>query len=98
MDLKINHGTRAAYTKNGCRCKKCTQANSAYRYARRLADRWDDPIGSRFVVAEGASIDGGKIVVPACVLKQAIDNLAEEIKKEALSVFWHLRRLKGKPN
>lgn len=91
---KKRHGSRSDYNK-GCRCKTCIAANSAYNFARRLAGRWDAPLAGHLLVSESPTIDGGRRIVPAEVIVEAIDNLAAEIRIEALSVLWHRSR-KGK--
>lgn len=93
---KKRHGTRSDYNK-GCRCEKCVAANSAYSFARRLANRWDAPLASHLLVSESPTIDGGRRIVPAEMLAEAINNLAAEIRIEALSVLWHRsKKSKGK--
>lgn len=38
MTEGIKHGTYSSYTNHGCRCRPCTEANSAYHYAYMHAD------------------------------------------------------------
>lgn len=85
---EIKHGVRATYNFGGCRCDKCTAANSAHVYAQRKVAGWDEPIGRRVSVEEGSPF--GAVTVPAAVLAQAINNLAKDIKTEALSLLWHM--------
>jgi hypothetical protein len=35
QDVDMSHGTRTAYTHNGCRCDACRKANAAYHRRRR---------------------------------------------------------------
>lgn len=87
MADKIRHGTRGAYINQKCRCEKCSAANSAYAYALRKVKGWDEPIAKRLIVAEEPSAFGS-IAISADVLREALNNLADTIKTEALSVLW----------
>lgn len=93
----IKHGTYNAYKKAGCRCPKCTDANSAHAWAQRKTALWDAPVGSHVIVVEGLSINGGKIVMPSAIVAEAINNLAERIKTEALSILWRYKKRDGVP-
>lgn len=94
MPEKIKHGTRTGY-RNGCRCKACTQANSAYWYAQRRAERWDKPLQDVLAVKGALTLDGGKLELPAEIIAEAIDNLTSAIRVEALCVFWRRKKKEG---
>lgn len=90
--MKREHGTRAMYCREGCRCEACTAANSAYRWAERKKLGWDAPILKRLTVASGVGPDGGTMTVPAAVVAEAINALADEIRMTALSIMWRKRK------
>lgn len=89
--MKEKHGTRYAYN-HGCRCAKCTKANSAWAWAQRKAKNWDTPI--RAIFSECASIDGGKTLVPTEVLLAAFRKYEQKIGCEALAEIWRRKQKK----
>lgn len=91
--LKKKHGTRKFYL-NGCRCKDCCAANSAYIYARRFvaAGRFDVGALSKVSVTDALVVDGGKYTIPGDAVCEALLNLKEAIRMEILTVMWHRGR------
>jgi len=78
------HGTRFEYAA-GCRCDKCTAANSAYAWAHRKVAEWDVPITEHF--RNSGALVGKTVSIPAHILLQAIKRYEQQIKIEALSLF-----------
>ena len=96
MKRKVNLcGTRAGYVA-GCRCKACTQRNSAEAWARREVANWPGPVP----VDLSGKVIGAELTdntfIPQNVLLEALRRLSGKIKLEALTIV-HENRAKG-PN
>lgn len=91
--LRKKHGTRKSYL-NGCRCKDCCAANSAYIYVRRFvaAGRFDVGVLSTVRVTEALMVDNGRYMIPEPAINEALMNVEETIKAEVMRVMWRRRK------
>ena len=82
------HGTASMYAA-GCRCRKCTAANSASSWAKRKAQGWDAPVDmAAFYTASDpvrVVIRGEAFMVPPEAIRRAVGRFENAIKVEALA-------------
>jgi len=88
----MQHGKRATYANYGCRCKKCTAAQSAHAWAKRHLQQWKAPL--RFEPTPVVTADS-PIFIPASVIARAVERKERAIKLEALEIIWHEAKKNG---
>ena len=87
--MKAEHGTRTTYVA-GCRCAKCSAANSAHAWALRKAKQWDAPlvVGGKILACKDFVADGGAMLSREDI-ETAIRHHEQVIKVGLLTKIWH---------